>query len=63
MNLFVKVGSGGEPKLKEKNPPTGPTPLVWIRKGFLATNKLDIFFVHQILNLRGSNVHENTLKL
>ena len=35
--LFVPMGGEHEPKLKEKHP---PTPIGWIKKGLLATSKL-----------------------
>lgn len=37
MSLFVYWENEGEPKLKEKHP---PTLLVWIKNGFSATSKL-----------------------
>ena len=41
MGLFVYWENEGEPKLKEKYP---PTLLAWIKNGFSATSKLQIFF-------------------
>ena len=40
VSLFVYWGSGEEPKLKEKHPPTLPG---WIENGFSATSKLHFF--------------------
>ena len=37
VSLFVYMGGGGEPKLKEKHP---PPILGWIKNGFSATSKL-----------------------
>ena len=41
MSLFVYWENGGDPKLKEKHQ---PTLLAWIKNGFSATSKLQIFF-------------------
>ena len=60
LSLFVLMGGQSEPKLKENHPLTTPG---WIKKRFSASSILQKFFFHKILDLSGSIVPNNVLRL